>query len=755
MGDRNEKYSDRIYADIIIDISHEALDRVFQYRVPFSLRTKIHPGSRVTVPFGRGNRKTEGYVIAFREKAEYEEEKIKEILAVNEEELSVESQLIQVAAFLKKQYGSTMIQALRTVMPVKRKVRAKEEVILTLAIEENEAEALLALWKKKHYSARARFLGCLLQQKSMTKEQAVRDCGLPFKEIKKLSQQGILHIYSRIAYRSSFSNMIQKKTAWPLNAEQQAVVDAFTNEEASGKHGTYLLHGVTGSGKTEVYLALIEHMQKQGRQSIVLIPEISLTYQTVRRFYERFGERIAVMNSRMSKGERYDACERIRTKEADIVIGPRSALFAPTKDLGLIIIDEEHDGAYKSDTSPKYHARETAIYRASLAKASVVLGSATPSVESYARAMKGEYTLWTLKKRAGNARLPQTQIVDLREEFKKGNRSIFSEDLKRKIAQRLERKEQIMLFLNRRGYAGFVSCRACGNVIKCPHCDVSLTYHRNGKLQCHYCGYETVFSRICPVCHSPHIAAFGLGTEKVEAALYREFPGARVLRMDMDTTRKKHAFEHMLSAFSKGEADILLGTQMIVKGHDYANVTLVGILAADLSLHARDFRGGERTFQLLCQAAGRAGRGEKPGEVVIQTYSPEHYAIVAAAGQSYEQFFSQEYTYRELMAYPPCAHMLVILVQSGDESQSVLAMLRIEKMIEKSQIGEEDPIQILNPGQASLAKLKDIYRQVLYLKHTDGGKLLQLKERLEPVLENHPMFTGIQIQFDFDPLSYY
>ena len=512
---------------------------------------------------------------------------------------------------------------------------------------------------------------------------------------------------------------------------------------------------MTGSGKTEVYLALIEQVLAKKKQVIVLIPEISLTYQTVRRFYERFGERIAVINSRMSKGEKSDACERIRAGEADVIIGARSALFAPTERLGLIIIDEEHDGAYKSDTSPKYHARETAVYRSGLCGASVVLGSATPSVEAYARALSGEYKLWTLKKRAGNAMLPTTQIIDLREEFKKGNRSIFSGELHKKIEERLAKKEQIMLFLNRRGFAGFVSCRACGQVIKCPHCDVTLTYHRNGKLRCHYCGYEETFIKQCPICKSSHVAAFGLGTEKVEAALHAEFPTARVLRMDMDTTRRKHAHEEMLAAFSKGEADILLGTQMIVKGHDYANVTLVGILAADLSLHEQDFRSGEKTFQLLCQAAGRAGRGDKRGDVIIQTYSPEHYSITTAAEHSYENFFKEEYTYRQLMGYPPCAHMLVILVQSGDESQSVIARLRIEKMIEQSQVGQEVPVQILAPGQASLSKLKDVYRQVLYLKHKDKETLLDLKRRLEPVLEKHPMFAGITIQFDFDPLSHY
>lgn len=750
MGDSNIRY-----ADIIIDISHEALDKVFQYRVPLSLWEEVRPGSRVFVPFGRGNRETEGYVIAIRQEADYEESKIKEILRVNTEGISVESELIQVASFLKEKYGSTMIQALRTVLPVKTKMKPKEEVFITLSIEKDTAQQLLCEWERKHFAARARFLSTLLKKERMRKKEAVKTCNFPLKELRKLSEQGIIKLESRIKYRKPFPELVTRKQGWPLNDEQRAIVDNFKEEYRKGERRTYLLYGITGSGKTEVYLSLINEVLAAGRQVIVLIPEISLTYQTVRRFYERFGERIAVINSRMSKGEKSDACERIRAGEADVIIGARSALFAPAERLGLIVIDEEHDGAYKSDTSPKYHARETAIYRAKLCGASVVLGSATPSVEAYAHALNGEYQLWTLKKRAGNAILPKTQIVDLREEFKKGNRSIFSEELHKKITECLERKEQIMLFLNRRGFAGFVSCRACGQVIKCPHCDVTLTYHRNGKLRCHYCGHEEVFTKQCPICKSPHVAAFGLGTEKVEAALHQEFPAARVLRMDMDTTKRKHAHEEMLAAFAAGKADILLGTQMIVKGHDYANVTLVGILAADLSLHEQDFRSGEKTFQLLCQAAGRAGRGEKAGNVIIQTYSPEHYAIVAAARHSYENFFKEEYTYRKLMAYPPCAHMLVILIQSGDESQSIIAMLRIEKIIEQSQSEESNPIQILNPGQASLSKLKDVYRQVLYLKHKEEERLLDLKRRLEPVLEKHPMFAGISIQFDFDPLSHY
>lgn len=744
------------YADIIIDISHEALDRAFQYRVPLSLWHEVRPGTRVIVPFGNGNREREGYVIAVGETPNIEKSRIKEILRVDESALTVEAQLLKMAVFLQEHYGGTMIKALKTVMPVKEKMRRQnEEVTVRLLLSEAEAERLLLEWESRHRTARVRLLRCLLEKKTVSKKEAQAASKLPLSELKKLAAQGILALESRGAFRKLFPDFEKKEGKLPLNAEQQAVVDAVAGDYAAGKRKTYLLHGVTGSGKTEVYLALIERVLADGKQAIVLIPEIALTYQTVRRFYERFGERIAVINSRMAKGERVSACERVRQGEADVVIGPRSALFVPAQNLGLIIIDEEHDGAYKSDITPKYHARETAIYRASLANASVLLGSATPSVESFARAKSGEYALLTLTKRAGAALLPVTRIIDLRAEFQAGNRSMFGSALREAIEERLERKEQVMLFLNRRGFAGFVSCRACGTVIKCPHCDVSLTYHRGGRLACHYCGYETAFLKQCPVCKSPHVAAFGLGTEKVEAALHQEFPAASVLRMDADTTRKKHAHEEILAKFSRGEADILLGTQMIVKGHDYANVTLVGILAADLSLNEQDFRSSETTFALLCQAAGRAGRGEKPGEVIIQTYQPDHYAIVTAANHDYEGFFCQEYAYRKLMEYPPCTHILVVLAQSGDESQSVLAMHRIEKMVQNSQQGLSDPVQILNPGKASLAKLRDVYRQVLYLKHEDASRLLDLKKRLEPVLESHPLFAGIAVQFDFDPLHRY
>ena len=746
MGDSNIRY-----ADIIIDISHEALDKVFQYRVPLSLWEEVRPGSRVFVPFGRGNRETEGYVIAIRQEADYEESKIKEILRVNTEGVSVESELIKVASFLKEQYGSTMIQALRTVLPVKTKMKPKEEVFITLSIEKDTAQQLLCEWERKHFAARARFLSTLLKKERMRKEEAVKRCNFPLKELRKLSEQGIIKLESRIKYRNPFPELVTRKQGWPLNDEQRAIVDNFKEEYRKEERRTYLLYGITGSGKTEVYLSLINEVLAAGRQVIVLIPEISLTYQTVRRFYERFGERIAVINSRMSKGEKSDACERIRAGEADVIIGARSALFAPTERLGLIVIDEEHDGAYKSDTSPKYHARETAIERARMSGATVILGSATPSIESFYHAKKGDYLLLSMDKRVKEKPLPQCEIVDLREELKARNFSILSRSLHKKIEQRLLRKEQVMLFINRRGMAGFVSCRACGHVMKCPHCDVSLHAHNNGKLICHYCGYEQNHVKICPNCGSKYISGFKAGTQKIEELVKKEFPKARILRMDFDTTRSKDSYEKILSAFANQEADILIGTQMIVKGHDFPNVTLVGVLAADLSLYVSDYHAAERTFQLLTQAAGRAGRGEKPGEVIIQTYNPEHYSVICAKNQDYNQFYEEEIFYRQAMRYPPVWHMLVVLCASKEEAEAYACAKELADTMEKVQADKK--LQMIGPADAAVAKVNDIYKKVLYFKHPDYGVLIQIKDKVEQLMEEKQGVKNISVQFDFDPVN--
>ena len=515
------------------------------------------------------------------------------------------------------------------------------------------------------------------------------------------------------------------------------------------------MHGVTGSGKTEVYMEMIDKVLREGKQVIMLIPEISLTYQTVLRFYKRFGNRISILNSRLSAGERYDQYIRAKKGEVDIIIGPRSALFTPFPNLGLIIIDEEHENSYKSESVPKYHARETAIERAKMTGASVVLGSATPSVESYKKAMDKEYTLFTLKDRAvPGSHLPTIHLVDLREELKAKNRSIFSRQLKNSIEERLAKKEQVMLFINRRGYSGFVSCRSCGHVLKCSHCDISLTYHKTGKLACHYCGYEEPMPKLCPECGSPYIAAFGTGTQKIEEITQREFPNARILRMDADTTGSKDGYEKILSAFAEHKADILVGTQMIVKGHDFKNVTLVGILAADLSLYVGDYRSAERTFQLLVQASGRAGRGVCSGEVFIQTYTPDHYSITTAAKQDYLAFYEQEIQYRKMLSYPPEAHIMAVMVTGRWEDIVGYSAEFLKEALETGFVNI-DQIKIIGPAKASIAKLNDIYRQVMYVKAKDYEILVEAKNFLEGFSRYSERMKKVSVQFDFDPMSSY
>ena len=532
--------------------------------------------------------------------------------------------------------------------------------------------------------------------------------------------------------------------------EQQNAIDRFRADYLKGDRKTYLLHGVTGSGKTEVYMEMIARVIRDGKQAIVLIPEIALTYQTVMRFSKRFGNRISILNSRMTDAERYDQMMRAKNGAIDVMIGPRSALFTPFPNLGLIVIDEEHEPTYKSEQVPRYHARETAIERARLAGASVILGSATPSLEAFYRAGQGEYELLELRERSKKQDLPNVYTVDMREELKKGNRSIISQKLHELIEDRLEKNQQIMLFLNRRGYAGFVSCRSCGYVAKCPHCDVALSAHRGGKLVCHYCGYEEREQNICPECGSKHIGGFRAGTQQIEEIVKAEFPSARVLRMDMDTTKEKDGHQKILEIFSNEEADILIGTQMIVKGHDFPNVTLVGVLAADMSLYADDYRAGERTFQLLTQAAGRAGRGREKGEVVIQTYSPEHYAIVTASDQDYKAFYEEEIAYRQLMGYPPVEQLMVILTFGEDEALVETASTYLKQYAER--VNQKNAV-VIGPTSPYVGKVNDVYRKVIYIKHAEYGTLVHMKDKLEKYIEVNPGFQKLRIQFDFNPMN--
>lgn len=745
-----------MYANVIVDISHEKLDRPFQYAVPKQLEGKLAEGMCVAVPFGA--RTISGYVIELTQIPEYDVSKIKPVLSIKEGETAIESRLIALAAWIRKNYGGTMNQALKTVLPVRHIEHRKEKKQVRLLLPAQEAQEMMDECLRRKHSAQAKVFAELLECPTQPFAHLTKGLGISASVIHRLREKGVLEIEREIYYRNPLPQAAGQGYHIQLNNAQQSVVQEILKEYNAGRPHTYLLHGVTGSGKTEVYMELIAHAAAQGRQCIMLIPEIALTFQTVRRFYERFGSRVSILHSRLSAGERYDQFERAKNGDIDIIIGPRSALFTPFAKIGFIIIDEEHENSYKSGTVPKYHARETAAAWANLTGASIVLGSATPSVDSYYRAMQGEYRLLRLDARVQEKHLPQCETIDLRAELRTGNRSILSGRLQELMAERLAKKQQIILFINRRGMAGFVSCRACGNVMRCPHCDVSLSQHQNSRLICHYCGYEMPMVSNCPSCGSSFIGGFKAGTQKIQELVAMRFPDARILRMDHDTTRTKDSYEQILSAFLAHEADILIGTQMIVKGHDFPNVTLVGVLAADLALNISDYRAAERTFQLITQAAGRAGRGDEPGAVVIQTYQPQHFSVQAAKAQDYQAFYEKEICYRKLMNYPPVWNMLHILAASASQEDAQGCISRIAEWIhtELRKAGSDriwKNFLVVGPSEANIAKIKDIYRQVLYMKHPDYQILVKVKDFLERRLGEDARWKKVTVQFDFNPLD--
>ena len=677
------------YADIIIDISQTNVDRPFEYSVPEELMDSIGIGSVVKVPFGNGNRVRTGYVIGLKDEPIYDKDKIKSIKEVSEKAISIESRLIKLAEWMKDRYGSTLINALMTVMPVKEKVRERKTGI---DIRENIPE---------------------------------------FRPIEQ------------------------------LEPGQQAVVDDFISglDRDEETCRVSLLHGITGSGKTEVYIRMAEEVIKRGQDVIVLVPEIALTYQTVARFSSYFQDSICILNSQLSKGEKYREFMKAMKGETHIMIGPRSALFAPFRNLGLIIIDEEHDTSYKSEMSPKYHAREVAEKRAELEGARVILGSATPAIESYHKALSGEYKLYELTDRVKGATLPDVEIVDLRDELAKGNRSIISESLYNKLRAAFDRKEQAMLFINRRGFNTFVSCRSCGEAIKCPNCDVSLALHGRDTLMCHYCGYEEKMPHECPKCKSKLIGGYGTGTEKLEAEINKLFPDIKTLRMDRDTTTGKGSHGAIIKKFRDGEADCLVGTQMIVKGHDFPRVSVVGSVLADLSLFDTDYESAERTYDLLTQASGRAGRDEVPGHVVIQTYQPDHYAIAAAAVQDYKGFYEYEIAYRKMLHYPPFYHMLAVLVSSDVEAEAESMSGEIAEAIKQYVSRDENRdknVDIVGPAQAFIYRINNIYRKVIYIKAEDYDILTDVSALSDALYEKHmeiiPAQCSLEIQYDFNPM---
>ncbi len=776
-----------LFADIIIDISHSRLDQTFQYRIPEELHHVLEPGNVVEVPFGRGDRPTKGYVLRITEHSSCPPDRMKCITRLETDLAGAESKLTALALWMRDYYGSTTVQALRTVLPFRRKASEKKKKRIILAVSGETAQQKLEMFRNRHQTARARLLEALLEQPVLPQEIVTGSLKITAPVLRALEEQGLIRCEEEQVYRtpavieqlrresvgdgifradettvytentagsaagqSEKQEMSRKENAKHdpliLTAEQQQIIDIVREEWDSGTFAQYLIHGVTGSGKTAVYIELIAEALRRGQQAILLIPEISLTYQNVIRFYRRFGDRISILHSRLSQAERYDQFERAKSGDIDVMIGPRSALFTPFPRLGIIIIDEEHETSYKSETVPRYHARETAKKRAMLEQARLVLGSATPSLEAYYEAGQGESRLLTMKQRAAGGVLPAVITVDMRKELRDGNRSILSRMLQQKISDCLEKRQQIMLFLNRRGYSGFVSCRSCGHVMKCPHCDVSLSLHRNGRLVCHYCGHEEPAVKKCPVCGSAYIGGFKAGTQQIEEMVAAAFPQARILRMDADTTRGKDGHAEILRAFGHHEADILIGTQMIVKGHDFPGVTLVGILAADLSLNISDYHAGERTFQLLTQAAGRAGRGEMPGEVVIQTYDPDNYAVVCAADQDYESFYRQEMAFRSMAGYPPAGDLMAVHCASENQELLETAVAYLGRFVQ--QIVTKRGGTVIGPSDEAVAKINDVYRKALYVKHTDAKALTAIKNVVEQYIEINPGFRDVRISFE-------
>lgn len=731
-----------IYAGVIVDISHEKLDKIFQYSVPEDIASVISIGNKVNIPFGAGHRT--GYVVNLSNTPEIDPDKIRPLDGIVKSSTTIDERMIKLAYWMKTNYGSTINQALKTVIPVKEKVKQVNNRTVRLLISPREALSLSEEYRtsKRKQSEILKFLS---DNPVCDYRKVTQQMGQVRQSLTALSDAGLIEIDTQRVFRNELEAAEDFRNVTSLNQEQRVVCDGIIKDYDNNDMTPCLIKGVTGSGKTEVYMEIIQHVLSKGREVIVLIPEISLTYQTIMRFYAKFGNVVSVINSRLSKGEKYDRFELAAQGRIKVMVGPRSALFTPFNNLGAVIIDEEHESAYQSETIPRYHARETAIELARMTGAKVIMGSATPSLETFNRCKSGIYKLYRLDNRAGNATIPDVDVVDLRDEMKKGNRTMFSTKLKSLMQEKLDAGEQIMLFLNRRGYQGFINCRECGNVIQCPHCDVSLTLHGRNRLVCHYCGYETVFNHICPKCGSKYIGAFKAGTEKVEEETRKIFPHASVLRMDLDTTSGKEGHRNILEKFASHEADILIGTQMIVKGHDFADVTLVGILLADMSLHCSDYRAAEITFDLLTQAAGRAGRGDRKGNVVIQTYDPEHYSIVHAARQDYDAFYDEEMGYRELMGYPPSNHMMAVRISCADAD---LATKLSDELYKLTSV--DDRVNIIGPADAAVYKINDIYNRVIYYKCRDYALLIQIKDIIENYLKRDvPCYKECHVVFDF------
>nr|WP_236838717.1 primosomal protein N' [Caldalkalibacillus salinus] len=740
-------------AEVLVNVAAQDVDRTFDYLIPPALSDQLQKGARVVVPFGP--RKVQGYVLNIKDVHEEPQHRLKSVEQVLDEKPPLTEELIELGHWMKREYTCLLVSAMEAMIPAVLKAKTKRKVtyqngkrqttyevadkvtqrvqtFVKLCVPEQEVGHHLEKLHAKAVKQRKVLTTLAERQQAWLLSDLLAACDTTLSTVKALEEKGLVQRVKKEKRRDPYAaHHFERSSPLPLTEEQQQALQQITAQVDRQESRTFLVHGVTGSGKTELYLQSIAYILEQGKEAIVLVPEISLTPQMVERFKGRFGEQVAVLHSRLSSGERYDEWRRIRDGQVKVAIGARSALFAPFQNLGLIIIDEEHESSYKQEESPKYHARDVAIFRAQYHQVPVVLGSATPTLESFARAQKGVYQLISLHQRIQGSQLPEVEVVDMRQELKAGNRTMFSRPLYEKINACLERREQMVLFLNRRGYNTFVMCRDCGYVAECPHCDISLTFHkRDGAHRCHYCGYEERQLSVCPQCESEHIRFFGTGTQKVEEELYKHFPGIRVIRMDVDTTQKKGAHEQHLQAFREQKADCLLGTQMIAKGLDFERVTLVGVIAADALLHLPDFRAAEKTFQLLTQVSGRAGRHELPGKVVVQSYTPDHYSIETASKHDYNTFYQLEMKNRRQRGYPPYYFLTLITFSHPDLPYLVKVCEQSVQWV-KQQVSPNTIV--LGPVASPIPRIKDRYRYQCMIKYRDepqlGGLLTQLIER--------------------------
>ena len=728
----------KLYAEVIINYEALEIDRPFTYKVPEEFNNEIKIGQIVKVPFGKGNKTSEGFILNLKNDDNIKF-KTKNIAAILVKDPVIDEDDINLIEFLREKTLCKYIDAFRLLIPVgiMKGAKAKKKKVIVLKNED-----LSNIKNPDGYKKIVEFFKT--NSGKYTKSKLINEHSISQYKLNKLIENEVLSIEEESVFRYN-DRVYNKDSAKTLTIEQENIIREYINSDDK----MFLLKGVTGSGKTEVYMKLVERVLLEGKSAIILVPEIALTPQMIERFKGRFGVNVALFHSKLSDGERFDEWFRVKEGKAKVIVGARSAIFLPAKNLGLIIIDEEHENTYKSEQNPKYQTKEVAEYLSELKGCKVILGSATPSIETYYRALTGEMKLLELNSRVDNKPMPPMKVIDMRNELKGGNKSLFSRELFIAIQERLKRKEQIILFLNRRGFSTFVSCRSCGYVFKCDECDISMTYHKNGLLICHYCGKTKREPRECPKCHSKYVKFFGAGTQRVEEEVKKYFNNAGILRMDVDTTRDKHSYERIYNTFKNGEADILIGTQMVSKGLDFKNVTLVGILAADMSINIPDYRAAERTFQIITQVAGRAGRGDKQGEVLIQTYTPQHYSLQYAVNYDYEGFYEKEFTVRAMMKYPPFGKLLLINGTSKKEELLKNFMHKITMMI-KPLVENCLDIEILGPIPCMISKVKENYRWQIVIKgEFDSYFSKNIKEILYD--ENKNVYNDIRISMDINP----